>query len=186
MQIVLLAVVMYLFGSIPTGKILGLKLKGIDIQKHGSGNIGFANSCRVLGYKIGILVLIGDVSKSLLPLFILQNYFGITQRELMILGLMPIIGHAFPVWLNFKGGKSIATGLGVIFVLSPYLALFGIAIYCLAFCLSRKSAIGSLLAIWSLVIAANFIDDSMVFYSLLLAIFATFTHRNNIKQLVNK
>ncbi len=185
MQIIYLILFGYLLGAIPTGKIIG-KIKGIDIQKKGSGNIGFANAVRVLGWKAGSIVLIGDIAKGFIPVFIARYYFDATLYQQMIIGIAPIIGHAYPVWLRFKGGKSIATGLGVLLALNVQVALAGVLLYLLVFSVSKKSAIGSLAAAWMLPIIAIYIQPNYFAYLCLLAIFATYTHRVNIKQLIHE
>lgn len=184
MQYIILMLIAYLLGSIPTGKILGFWLKGIDIQSHGSGNIGFANACRVLGMKIGVLVLIGDISKSFLPLLVAKVYLGVDQYVLMTMGVAAVLGHAYPVWLRFRGGKSIATGFGAMIVINPLVACFGLSVYCVTFMLSRKSAISSLVGAWSLVLVASYTDTALVLYCLCLALFALYTHRTNIQQMI--
>lgn len=183
MQIIMV-MVSYLFGSFPTGKILGLKIKHIDIQKRGSGNIGFANAVRVLGWKIGIAVLVVDILKGFIPLYFAKQYLDASQTSLMIFGLAAILGHAYPIWLKFKGGKSISTGLGVIFVLNIKLAILGILVYLTFFMIFKKSAIGSVGAAWSLIIFSIFIDKSLTTYCIILALLATYTHRENIKGLL--
>lgn len=179
-----LAVLAYLSGSVPTGKLLGLR-KNIDIQKHGSGNIGFANAVRVLGWRSGVVVLVVDVFKGFAPVF-LAHLLGVEGAALLFVGLMPIIGHAFPAWLGFRGGKSIAAGFGVLLALSPLLALCGVAVYCAVFLMWRKSALGSLIGTWSLLVWAGALEPELTFYVLLLALFATYTHRQNIRELAKE
>ena len=181
----ILVILAYLSGSIPFGKIFG-KLKNIDIQKEGSGNIGFANAVRVLGWRLGALVLICDVLKGFLPVYVASEYFNASLQMQMIIGLVAIIGHAFPVWLRFKGGKSIATGLGVMLVIDPILALMAVSIYVIVFSVSKKSAVGSLVGAWLLPLLAFALAPELTLYTLLLALFATYTHRNNINQLVRE
>src|SRR5690606_39536658 len=111
----------YVCGSIPFGKIIG-RLKGVDIQKLGSGNIGFANSVRVLGWKPGVFVLIGDATKGFLPVYLSVSHIPYWQS--LMVGLVAILAHVFPVWLRFKDGKGIAPGLGISLVLAPKIALF--------------------------------------------------------------
>lgn len=181
-EIVLLLISAYALGSFPTGKLLG-SLKGIDIQKRGSGNIGFANAVRVLGWPAGLVVLFVDVLKGFIPVFIAKYYLDATLFQQMAIGIAPIIGHAYPVWLGFKGGKSIATGLGVLTALNIYIALLGVVIYLLMFALSKQSAVGSLAAAWALPIIALAVEPLFCTYFVVLALFATYTHRKNIKQL---
>ena len=120
----------YIVGSIPFGKLLGLSL-GKDLQKEGSGNIGFANAWRVLGLKYGVLVLILDMAKGFVPTFIALKTFPLSQA-LMVAGVV-IIGHIFPIWLKLKGGKGVATYLGASFAINPILGLIGIGTWALLF-----------------------------------------------------
>lgn len=179
-----LAVLAYLCGSVPTGKLLGWR-KNIDIQKHGSGNIGFANAVRVLGWRDGIIVLIVDVLKGFAPVFA-AKWLGFEDAALLAIGLLPIIGHAYPVWLRFRGGKSIATGLGVLLVIAPLLAACATAVYLVTLAIWRKSAAGSLVGVWSLPVWAAVFDPRLVWYVLLLALFATYTHRQNIRDFMRR
>lgn len=184
MQIVSLLLVAYLMGSIPFGKLYGLYFKGIDIQQHGTGNIGFANACRVLGFRLGVLVLFSDIAKSFVPLLLAKIYLDCPQTVLLLMGLAAIVGHAYPIWLDYKGGKSVATGFGALLVIAPVIALCGVTVYCLTFMIVRKSAVGSVCASWSLPFWAAMLNPSLLPYCLLLALFATYTHRTNIKQLI--
>lgn len=183
-QILFISAIGYFAGSIPSGKIIGHYYKKIDIQKHGSGNIGFANAYRVLGPKLGVAVLVSDIVKSFVPLTVAKFGFGASVSVLMIMGSAAILGHAFPVWLKFRGGKSVATGLGVILVLSAGIAIVGLLFYLIAFAITRKSAIGSLAAAWSLPATSVFFRTDLFVYCLALALFAVYTHRNNIQQLI--
>lgn len=183
MRYLILVVFAYLCGSIPFGKIVG-KFHGIDIQKHGSGNIGLANVVRVLGWKAGPIVLIGDVGKGLLPVIIARHYLA--SYQILVVALAAVAGHIFPVWLKFKGGKGVATGLGVTLVISPLLAGLGLLIYLLGFAKFRKSAPSSLVAIWCLpLLCLVFLSRDALFY-LGLSLLATWAHRSNIRQMIKE
>lgn len=183
MQSLGLIVIAYLLGSIPSGKLIGF-LHHKDIQKLGSGNIGFANAVRVLGWPSGIAVLVGDVLKSFLPLLIAKHILQVTDGILMLMTYAAVIGHAFPVWLRFKGGKSIATGLGALLVIAPGLALVGIGVYCVVLAITHTSGKGSLAGAWSLPIVGLIGHYDYPLFLLVLAIFASYTHRANIKAYV--
>src|SRR4051812_30895241 len=116
----LTAILAYLLGSVPTGKLIA-SLHGVDIQKKGSGNIGFANVLRVVGRVPAAIVLTIDVLKGFVPVAIAQQILGASGVQAV--ALLAIMGHVFPVWLKFKGGKGIATGLGVTLAISPVLAV---------------------------------------------------------------
>lgn len=176
LTILLFVVFGYLCGSIPFGKILG-NFHGVDIQKKGSGNIGFANVRRVLGWKIGLITLAGDILKGALPTGLAQLYQG-TEVALLV-GFCAILGHVFPIWLRFRGGKGIATGLGVIFIVLPYAAAIGSAIYVIGSIVTKKSGQGSVLGLASVIITSLILDPVLWWYFLLLGAFACWTLRHN-------
>jgi len=183
MRYFILIVFAYLCGSIPFGKIVG-KLYGIDIQKHGSGNIGFANVVRVLGWKASPIVLLGDIGKGLLPVIIARQY--LSGYQILVVALAAVAGHIFPVWLKFKGGKGIATGLGVTLVISPLIGGLGLLIYLMGFAKFRKSAPSSLIAIWCIpLLCLAFVPRDTLFY-IGLASLASWAHRNNIRQIIKE
>jgi glycerol-3-phosphate acyltransferase PlsY len=170
----------YVCGSIPFAKIVGFRY-GIDIQKQGSGNIGFANVVRVLGWRAGLMVLPGDILKGFIPVILAQQYLGLDQ--VLAVGLAAIAGHVFPIWLRFRGGKGIATGLGVTLAISPVVGGLGLLVYLLGFVAFRKSAPSSIVAAWSLpLLCLAFYPKYALFY-LGLALVTVWTHRNNIQQL---
>jgi glycerol-3-phosphate acyltransferase PlsY len=173
----------YLFGSIPFGKIIG-QMHGIDIQKKGSGNIGFANAVRVLGWKSAIFVLLGDLLKGYCAVMFAMQF--LTEGIVLIVGLFALIGHCFPVWLKFRGGKGIATGFGIALALRPILGGVGFVIYIVVMVFARKSAVASLVSAWSLPLLCLALYPGVAWYFLLLAVFASWTHRSNIRQMVLK
>lgn len=175
-----LAVFAYLLGSIPFGKIVGNR-RGIDIQKHGSGNIGFANAFRVLGWKPSLIVLAGDILKGLIPVLIAVQF--LPNYQILIVGLAAVVGHIFPVWLGFKGGKGIATGLGVTLVLTPLVGLLGALVYIAAFAYFRKSGPSSVVAAWSLPIFCAVISPQYTWFYISLGFLALWTHRNNLREI---
>lgn len=181
MELVLFIALAYALGSIPFGKIIGLRY-GIDIQKQGSGNIGFANCLRILGWKPATVVLIGDVAKGLLPVFISSHFFPITQT--LLVALASIIGHIFPFWLRFRGGKGIATGLGTLLVINPYIAFFGILVWLLVLTTTRLNSLASLFVIWSMPLVAFFVSTNLVIFCFVLLLLGTWTHRQNLNRLV--
>lgn len=180
-QILALALLGYVLGSIPFGKLLGL-MRGVDIQKQGSGNIGFANAVRVLGWRIAILVLIGDTAKGYAAVLIASQYLA--QTGVLVVGAAALIGHVYPVWLNFRGGKGIATGFGIIALLSPVCAAYVAAVYFAVFTATRTSGISSVAAALTLPGWAILYSPGLTGYFCLLAAFAVYTHRDNIGRLV--
>ena len=186
-QLILLVLIGYISGSIPSGKLLGLA-RGIDIQKRGSGNIGFANAVRVLGWPLGLCVLFFDVTKGALPVLLAGQY--VDERAQLLVGLAAIFGHIYPLWLKFHGGKGVATGLGVLLALNPPVALLGFAGYCLVFAFTRVSGLASVAGSWLLLPASWLLDPSLFWFCCLLALLASYTHRENLhfhyKQMAKK
>lgn len=169
----------YLFGSIPFGKIIAQHY-GVDIQKRGSGNIGFANVRRVLGWKAGIGTLAGDILKGFIPaLTALQLSHSSTVA--FIVGLAAIIGHIFPVWLRFHGGKGIATGLGVVAVLNPVAATIGSAVYLIGCVAFKRSSTASILGVFSVTTTAALISPQEAWQYILLLFVALWTLRHNLR-----
>lgn len=144
MTVLLWMTVAYLVSAIPVGLILG-KLRGIDIREHGSGNIGATNAGRVLGAKWGVAVLVLDVAKAALPVYLACGHIDQPVGRSLV-GLMAMCGHVFPIYLAFRGGKGVACALGVFAVLVPASAIVAVALYVQTVLLTRVSAVGSLTA----------------------------------------
>lgn len=173
----------YLLGSIPFGKIVSYYY-GIDIQKRGSGNIGFANVRRIVGWRAGLITLAADIAKGFVPT--LLTYEFINVEFAYFVGLAAIIGHIFPIWLKFNGGKGIATGLGVILVINPISAIVGSLVYVLS-CLTIKiSSYSSLFGLIATTLIAIFISPSSWWQYLIFILIALWTLRHNISGKVPK
>jgi glycerol-3-phosphate acyltransferase PlsY len=140
----ILLLISYLLGSIPFGYIVS-KMKGVDITKVGSKNIGMANVFRNVGPIYGVIVLFLDAFKGFLPTFMAINYKLLDYQVLMI-GLASIIGHSFSVFLRFKGGKGVATSFGVFLAISPIISVIGLIIWIISVLITRYSSLGSILA----------------------------------------
>lgn len=167
----------YLAGSIPFGKIVGWVYK-IDIQKRGSGNIGFANVRRVLGWRAGVITLAADILKGLIPVLVARHIFG--ENAAFVAGVCAVIGHVYPVWLRFHGGKGIATGLGMVLVLQPVAALVGVAVYIAGCALLKNSGRSSILGVGCLVITATLIRPGLWWQYVVMLCIALWTLRKNI------
>ncbi len=181
----------YLAGSVPSAYIAG-KIRGVDLRKHGSGNLGATNVARVLGAKIGGLVFLADLLKGFLPVFFLPKYMGTLHPELWALGFgaAAILGHVKPIFLLGKGGgggKGVATATGVFLALAPGPVLLTNAVWITAFYFTRYVSLASLLAaaVLPVAILAWYRDpESPVFIaSILIASFVFWTHRSNIGRL---
>jgi len=181
MDFITLLVLSYLTGSIPFGKIIAQK-RGVDIQKKGSGNIGFTNTARALGFKPAIFVLIGDILKGFIPAKLALAFLSFEQVQIIVLAA--VLGHIFPIWLKFKGGKGVATGLGVLIALNLKLTLIALSIFLITFLLTKIVSVSSLLSTWSLPILAYLIYPNLTLFLLTLAIIITLSHRENIARLI--
>ena len=183
----------YFLGSIPTSVWLGRALKGIDLREHGSGNAGATNAFRVLGKPIGSAVLLLDMLKGYLAvnLALLQAEITSGTEAWMILkiglGLVAVLGHIFPVFAGFRGGKGVATITGVALAIHPFAALAAMGIYLLVFLLTRISAMGSLTAaltypVWIIwVFQSEYLTIRI--FSLVVVVLVLITHRSNILRL---
>ena len=141
----------YLIGSLPFGVIIGRAWRGIDIRQYGSGNIGFSNALRVLGWKPAAVVAAGDLLKGLLPVLIARRLLDSGQVPNADLWLLPvalgaILGHCFSVFLGFRGGRAIATSLGVLFGLAPVAGLSSLGVWLLLVAITRYISVASITA----------------------------------------
>lgn len=183
----LLAVLMvlaYLLGSIPTGLLLG-KAYGIDVRKEGSGNIGATNLYRTVGRKVGIITLIGDCLKGMLPVLAV-TYSSLPAEYAAWVGLAAFCGHVFSVFLKFRGGKGVATALGVFLALSPAAVGIAVLVFAVLMLLWRYVSLGSIAAAAVMPIAVWFLDGSWVLgvVTMIIAVIVIVRHLENIKRLV--
>ena len=184
MDILLIGIISYLMGSIPFGFILTKIFLKKDIREIGSGNIGATNVLRTGNKIIGYSTLFLDIVKAIAPVIFVRIYF---PENIYIASLCAFLGHVFPIWLNFKGGKGVATYVGILFAINIYYGLIFVISWFLTFALSRYSSLSSLVASISipiyLIILAQF--DQIIFFTIMF-ILIFFTHRENIKRLKNK
>ena len=185
----LLILASYLVGAVPFGLVLS-RSSGVDIRSSGSGNIGATNVTRLLGKKIGVLTLLLDIAKGFLPMYCASLLIGDTQRGQLLVGLCgaaTVIGHMYPLYLGFKGGKGVATGLGVFLYLSPLSLLFSLGIFVAAVGLSGFVSLGSLLAAAAIPVWLYTLSEPT--WKILLAIFISgmiwLKHRANIRRLAS-
>ncbi len=147
---VILLIISYLLGSIPFGVLIGKKIKGIDIREHGSKNIGSTNAIRVLGKPVGYLVFLCDVFKGMAIIILVKILeacgLWISPIDYLYYGALAIIGHSFSIFLNFKGGKAVATSLGVVLILSPLTAILCLIVFLIALYASGYVSVASTLA----------------------------------------
>jgi glycerol-3-phosphate acyltransferase PlsY len=184
---VFLVVLGYLSGSVPYGAVLAKWVKGVDVRNAGSGNIGATNVARVAGRKLGVLVLLLDAAKGAVPVALSLSITPEPEVHAAV-GLAAFLGHVFPVWLCFRGGKGVATAFGVIAVLQPWAALAGFAAYGVLFAIFRVSSIGSLAGGVAAVVVAFLQGGPVAYAVLVLLLFALMlvTHRGNIRRLLSR
>lgn len=186
-------IISYLLGSIPTAYMFGRILKGIDIRKFGSGNVGATNAFRVLGPMWGVIVLILDIVKGIIPVTIVANYFlnyGDFSPVLLrtIFGFACICGHNWTLFLRFKGGKGVATTLGVLVGLGTavielrLVLLLVILVWLITFLILRIVSVASVLSALSLPLFALIFQQSreLIILSVILAVFIVIRHKNNL------
>ncbi|MGL4861493.1 MAG: glycerol-3-phosphate 1-O-acyltransferase PlsY [Cetobacterium sp.] len=190
MKFLIFAVIAYIFGSLPCGVWLGKGVKNIDIREYGSKNSGATNAYRILGPKYGIMVLILDALKGYIPLYI-ASLFDIGGIYIILLGLVAILGHTFSFFLQFKGGKGVATSLGVfLFLMSKVVGVL-VLVFILVVGISKYISLGSVICAGLLPILAYFMpvrDDAtrlpLVAISLIVGIFVIYKHKANIQRLM--
>lgn len=190
--------VAYLCGSLPFGLLVARSVAGVDIREKGSGNIGATNVGRVLGAKWGIAVLLLDALKGLLPVVLIPRMFAETASGWFVLlqvlaGVATVVGHMFPVWLKFRGGKGVATSLGVVVVLTPFGSLAAFGGFALCMLASRIVALSSIVAAVVFAIGQMFILQPNPFaleklplsiFSLAVPALIVIQHRSNIARLI--
>ena len=185
LSIVLGATMAYLLGSIPSGLWIGRKFFQIDIRQHGSGNLGATNSFRILGKKAGTIVLLMDLLKGSISVLLLKqmDLHGISP---LIIALFAVMGHTYPLFANFKGGKAVATFAGVILAYQPVLFLIGLGIFILTLAISKMVSFTSMLTISiGVLLSLYFQDIILTIIALLADIFIIYRHRTNVQRILN-
>ena len=201
-SISLFAILSYLLGSIPSSVWLGKHFANVDVREHGSGNAGATNTFRVLGKKLGTAVLLMDVTKGLLAVSLVHlmgvvvpstSFCGWENSAIInlqiVFGILAVVGHIFPVFAQFKGGKGIATLLGMVIGISYPLALCCIGIFLVSLFVTRYVSLSSMLATIAYPILAFFVfhrtEILLLLFGILAAIMVVITHRKNIVRLIN-
>ena len=184
MDIFLIGIISYLMGSVPFGFILTKIFLKKDIREIGSGNIGATNALRTGNKAIGYSTLVLDIFKAVAPVIYVKFFY---QDFLYIASLCAFLGHVFPIWLKFKGGKGVATYVGILFAINIYFGIIFTISWFITFFISKYSSLSSLVGAASipiyLLILTQF-DQGIFFTIMFVLIF--FTHRENIKRLKNK
>lgn len=204
-MIILFLIISFLIGSIPIGLVI-VKFKGIDLKKIGSGNIGATNVWRAIGKEAAIITLIGDIAKGAVPILIVRAFFpdiglqvsesgfqalqfSISNPKLAlegVLGLAAILGHNFSIFLRFKGGKGVATSLGVLLALSPHVALITATIWLFMLNLKGYSSLSALVSFGLLPLSIYLLDYSQEKFvtAIAIALLIFIRHIPNIKRLI--
>ncbi len=190
----LLIVCAYFIGSIPSALIISKSIFGIDIRDYGSGNMGATNTFRTLGSKYGVIVMAMDILKGVLAssLYLFVSYYSdneLARTNLIIgLGMAAVLGHIFPIFAGFKGGKGVATLFGMVLALQPIVALACVGVFLLVLFLTRYVSLSSILASIMLPISVLWIwNEHEVLYrvfALIVAGLVVFTHQKNIGRLL--
>jgi glycerol-3-phosphate acyltransferase PlsY len=182
-MVAILAIFAYLLGSIPSGFIIGA-LSGVDVRNSGSGNIGATNVARVLGKGLGLLTLLADTAKGFVPVFLAQR-FGMSDLGVALVGISAFLGHLYPVFLNFQGGKGVATAFGALLAIAPAAPVILAVFFGGAVLMSRIVSLGSITAalaapvvLWTLSYAPIFVGMGVFLGAMVI-----FRHRDNIKRL---
>jgi acyl phosphate:glycerol-3-phosphate acyltransferase len=173
----------YLLGSIPTGLLLA-RAFGVNIRETGSGNIGATNVYRTMGRKIGILTLVGDCLKGLLPVLV-AKWLGFPDIWVAAIGLAAFLGHVYTIFLGFKGGKGVATALGVFLGIAPLSVLIGLAAFALVLYKWRYVSAASIVAAGVIPVAVTLTKETpeLIAMSFVIAAIVIFRHRENIARL---
>lgn len=197
MPLAVLLVLSYLLGAFPSSIVYGKLFRGIDVRKHGSANAGGTNAWRVLGWQIGLPVMLTDVAKGVLASGLIARIplgslpFDVGTIALLC-GLAAVVGHVFPVYIGFRGGKGVATTVGMLLASAPIPAACALIVFALLLFLFGMVSLGSILAAASLPVSVFLIDRfTTINYPILLqtltialALFILYTHRSNIGRLI--
>ena len=199
MDYIIFGLIAYVLGSIPSAVWIGKKYYGVDVREQGSKNAGATNTFRVLGKKAGIIVLLMDVVKGILAVstpYFVNQFFNLSWSHeylihvQLITALSAILGHVFPVFANFKGGKGVATSLGVIIALHPPTALVCFILFFIVFLIFNYVSLGAIVASVSFPLVIHFVfkekDIWLNLFSVFLGLAVIIAHKKNIKRLINK
>ncbi|MFC0014458.1 MULTISPECIES: glycerol-3-phosphate 1-O-acyltransferase PlsY [Allobacillus] len=185
MDYVIFSIIAYFLGSIPFSLVIGKTFYQTDIREHGSGNLGGTNTFRVLGWKAGLAVTILDILKGTAAVVLV--YLFAAQLEPLIVGAFAVIGHSFPLFAKFKGGKAVATSGGVLLGVSPLLFAIIFVSFFVFLKLSKYVSLSSMLTGVVAVIVALFMKHiGLIIVTMLLTIFVIYRHTDNIKRIKNK
>lgn len=185
---ILIIIISYLIGSIPTGYLIGKYFFKVDIKTLGSGNIGATNVLRNLGKKMGLLTLLGDSLKGFIPVLfaVLYKPYPLNQTLLFFCALMAFLGHLFPLYLKFKGGKGVATALGIYLILFPLQLLYSAIIFFLIVFKTRYVSLGSIISALAMPLFVSFSakDSYQIMLTVIISALIIYKHKENIQRLL--
>ena len=183
-DVLAICIVSYLIGSIPCGVLLA-RMQNLNIREHGSGNIGATNVARVLGKKSGLLTLLGDAIKGLIVVFGAGALYK-TPMLIAVAGLMVFLGHLYSIFLKFKGGKGVATSLGLFSYVMPWATLSAVEVFSISLWISGYVSVGSIMAAISLTLFAIFLKLPLpyIYLAFIVGLFTLQRHYGNIQRLI--
>ncbi|TYQ12996.1 UNVERIFIED_CONTAM: glycerol-3-phosphate acyltransferase PlsY [Acetivibrio alkalicellulosi] len=191
LMILVVFLIGYLLGSINTSLVVG-KFYGVDVRKHGSGNAGMTNTLRTIGKMPAVFVIVGDILKGILACiigyYILRNFQTIEGLGTMVAGLGAIIGHNWPLYFGFKGGKGVLTTFAVIMMMQPYVGLMLLAVFVIILLITKYVSLGSIIAAGLFPIISIIIGKGVVFsvFAAIIGILVIIRHVKNIERLISK
>ena len=183
---IIVIVLSYVIGSIPSGLILGKTIWHVDLREHGSKNIGATNAWRTLGKLPGFTVFVADLLKGMVGVYLGMLLVG-TSTAMIIGGIMAIVGHSLSLFLKFKGGKGVATGLGVLIMLMPSVSPIVFLVWLVVVLISKYVSLGSIIAAVLVPVCAFLtgLPLEFVLFGIVAAIFVIYRHKSNIVRLMN-
>ena len=187
---IIILIIAYLLGNISTSYIIAKRLAGVDIRTQGSGNAGSTNVLRTLGKKAGAMTFIGDLLKGIIAVFIGYTIAKFANIDIVIAGYVAVFGvvcgHNWPVFLGFRGGKGVATSLGAMIAVNPIIALSCFGLFLIIVAITKYVSLGSVVGIAASPVIMMFLNNKNgVIITLFLTISVIYTHRENIKRLIN-
>mgnify|MGYP000950788519 CR=1 FL=1 len=182
----ILIILSYLIGSIPSGLIVGKLFYQTDIREHGSGNLGGTNTFRTLGKKAGIVVTLADLLKGTLAVS-LPAIFSLAEINPLIVGVFAVIGHMYPIFANFRGGKAVATSGGLILGINPLVFLIILTSFLITLLITKYVSLSSMMTgIIGIITTIILQEYQLLIVTVILTIFIFYRHRANIKRIINK
>ena len=197
LEIILLVSLAYLTGAFPSAVWIGKTFYNIDVREFGSGNAGATNTFRVLGIRAGIPVLLFDIFKGWLAVYyvhLIPDASSLSPElffeNQLAFGIAAVIGHLFPIYTGFRGGKGIATMLGLLIGLEPYAALFSFGVFVLVFLISKYVSLGSMIGSFAfpffVMFMLNSTNESLTLFAIFVPILSLITHQKNIERLIRR